>query len=84
MRITRSLVVLVLCATAAAVIAAPQANPRQQPGAPITIFAPEQHDLYDGHFVVSASRIYMVGGLKDPVGWDHLDNAAKNLRPVQT
>ncbi|MBM3819331.1 MAG: hypothetical protein FJW14_10005 [Acidimicrobiia bacterium] len=25
-------------------------NPRQQPGAMVHIFAPEQHDLYDGHF----------------------------------
>ncbi len=52
-----------------------QPNPRQQPGAMITMFAPEQHDLYDGHYVVSASRIYMVGGLNDPVGWDHLDQS---------
>jgi hypothetical protein len=58
------------------------ANPRQQPGAPITIYAPEQHDLYDGRFVVSGNRIYMVGGLNDPVGWDHLDNPAKTLRPA--
>ena len=57
-------------------------NPRQQPGAMITMFAPEQHDLYDGHYVVSASRIYMVGGLNDPVGWDHLDNDAKAVKPV--
>ena len=64
-------------------VAAQQApNPRQQPGAMVHIFAPEQHDLYDGHFVISANRIHMVGGLNDPVGWDHLDNEAKNLRPV--
>ena len=44
------------------------ANPRQQPGASITIFAPEQHDLYDGHYILSANRIYMVGGLNDPAG----------------
>ncbi len=61
--------------------AAPQ-NPRQQPGAMVHIFAPEQHDLYDGHFVISANRIYMVGGLNDPEGWDHLDNDARTLRPV--
>ena len=42
------------------------ANPRQQAGASITMFAPEQHDLYDGHYVLSANRIYMVGGLNDP------------------
>jgi hypothetical protein len=58
------------------------ANPRQQPGAAIHIFAPEQHDLYDGRFSITANRIYMVGGLNDPVGWDHLDNDAKSVRPV--
>jgi hypothetical protein len=57
-------------------------NPRQQPGATITLFAPEQHDLYDGRFVLSANRIYMVGTLNDPPGWDHLDNDAANLKPV--
>ena len=57
-------------------------NPRQQPGATITMYAPEQHDLYDGHFVLSATRIYMVGGLNDAPGWDHMDNAAATLRPA--
>ena len=52
--------VVALLATSVAAQQAP--NPRQQPGAPITIFAPEQHDLYDGQFVLSANRIYMVGG----------------------
>jgi hypothetical protein len=41
------------------------------------MFAPEQHDRYDGHYILSANRIYMVGGLNDPVGWDHLGNDAK-------
>ena len=64
-------------------MAAQQApNPRQQPGATVTMFAPEQHDLYDGHFIVSASRVYMVGGLSDAPGWDHMDNAAATLRPT--
>ena len=72
--------VLVLSAAAAAAQQAP--NPRQQPGAAITMYAPDQHDLYDGHFVMSANRIYMVGGLNDPEGWDHLDNAAAAVTPV--
>ena len=63
-------------------VAAQQPNPRQQPGAPITLYAPEQHDLYDGHFVVSAGRVYMVGGLNDAPGWDHIDNAAATVKPV--
>ena len=57
-------------------------DPRQQPGAMITMYAPEQHDLYDGHYVMSANRIHMVGGLSDPVGWDHMDNEAKTVKPV--
>ncbi len=57
-------------------------NPRQQPGATVHIFAPEQHDLYDGHFIMSANRIHLIGGLNDPEGWDHLDNDAKTVRPV--
>ena len=75
------LVVLILMV--GTVVAAQQpANPRQQPGASITMFAPEQHDLYDGHYILSANRIYMVGGLNDPVGWDHMDNDAKTVKPV--
>jgi hypothetical protein len=59
-----------------------QANPRQQPGATITMFAPEQHDLYDGQYMLSAGRVYMVGTLNDPPGWDHMDNDAKTIKPV--
>jgi len=63
-------------------IDAQQADPRQQPGAPITLYAPEQHDLYDGLFSLSAGRIYMVGSVNDPPGWDHMDNAAATVKPV--
>ena len=49
-------VILTLGLAAASAVAAQQPpNPRQQPGAMVTLFAPEQHDLYDGHFVVSAN-----------------------------
>jgi hypothetical protein len=74
------LVVLALVGTAA--VAQSPATPRQQPGASITMFAPEQHDLYDGHYILSANRIYMVGGLNDPVGWDHIGNDAAAAKPV--
>ena len=40
-----------------------QATPREQPGAEISLYAPGQHDLYDGHFVLSATRIHQVGRL---------------------
>jgi hypothetical protein len=64
-------------------VLAQQPNPRQQPGAPITVYAPAQHDLYDGLFTLSAGRVYMVGGLNDPPGWDHMDNAAATVKPVR-
>jgi len=79
----RSVFLVTVALMAAAMVAAQQpANPRQQPGATVTMFAPEQHDLYDGHYVLSANRIYMVGGLNDPAGWDHMDNDAKAVKPV--
>jgi hypothetical protein len=82
----RSIPLLLLAAavaTAGAAASAQQAaNPRQQPGAAVTVFAPEQHDLYDGHFVLSATRVYMVGGVNDPPGWNHMDNGATQLRPA--
>ncbi len=59
-----------------------QATPRQQPGADITLYAPEDHELYDGRFVISASRIHQVGTLEDPPGWNHIGNDASNLREV--
>ena len=62
--------------------AAPQPDPRRQPDAPITLYAPEQHDLYDGRFVLSANRVYMVGTVNDAEGWDHMDNAAATVRPA--
>ena len=65
-----------------AAVVAQQPNPRQQPGAPIHIYAPDQHDLYDGRFVLAANRIYMVGGLNDPEGWDHMDNLARTVKPA--
>jgi hypothetical protein len=78
----RQIILFVLIITAVAAAAQQAPNPRQQPGAAITMFAPDQHDLYDGHFVMSAGRIYMVGGLNDPEGWDHIDNAAATVNPA--
>ena len=81
-RISARYSTLLLTAMVGTTLIAQQPNPRQQPGATVSVFAPEQHDLYDGRFVISAGRIHMIGGLNDPVGWDHLDNDAKSVRPV--
>jgi len=77
----KKLSVILVLASGIALVAL-QLNPRQQPGASVSIFAPEQHDLYDGRFRISAGRIHMVGSLTDPPGWDHMDNAAATVRPV--
>jgi len=61
----------------------PEVTPRRQPGAEMTLYAPQQHDLYDGHFVVSATRVYQVGGLQDAPGWDHIDNEAASVRAIE-
>jgi hypothetical protein len=60
-----------------------QATARQQPGAEITLYAPEQHDLYDGRFVLSAGRIYQVGELEEPPGWNHMGNDASNVHAIE-
>jgi len=62
--------------------AAEEATLRRQPGAEMTLYTPEQHDLYDGRFVISGERIYQVGTLSDPPGWNHMGNDAASLRAV--
>ena len=52
------------------------------PVRPWVCIALKQHDLYDGRFVISTNRIYQVGTLEDPPGWNHIGNDASNLREV--
>ncbi len=83
MRTMSALIVLGMVSAIAGPAGAQEATPRRQPGAEITLYAPAQHDLYDGHFVASATRVYQVGGLRDAAGWDHIDNEATSLRAVE-
>ncbi len=59
-----------------------QATPRQQPGADITLYAPEDHDLYDGRFIITGGGLHHVGTLEDAPGWNHIGNDARNVRAV--
>ena len=62
---------------------AQEASLRRQPGADqMTLYTPEQHDLYDGRFIISAGRIYQVGSLNDPPGWNHIGNDGSNASLV--
>ncbi len=74
--------VAVLMVGAPAHLATQESTPRQQPGAEITLYAPQQHDLYDGRFVLSAGRIHQVGRLDEAPGWDHMGNDAASVRAV--
>jgi hypothetical protein len=60
-----------------------QSGPRSQPGTEMGIYTPEQHDLYDGRFILEATRVYQVGRLGDPPGWDHVDNEAERVHMVE-
>ncbi len=62
--------------------AEPERGPRTQPGTEMGLYAPEQHDLYDGRFVLTGSRIFQVGTLSDISPWDHMGDLAEALRPV--
>lgn len=57
-------------------------GPRTQPGTAGGMYAPEQHPLYDGRFILTGSRVYQVGTLADASPWDHMGDAASNVRPV--
>ena len=83
----RNMSALIVLGTVVAITApaarAQEATSRRQPGAEITLYAPEQHDLYDGHFILSATHVYQVGSLRDVPGWDHMGNDGTNLRRVE-
>lgn len=87
MRRQRKTFCLLVCLTCISGVAAgnahAQAGPRSQPGTKMGIYTPEQHDLYDGHFVLRASRVHQVGRLNDPPGWDHMDNEARTVHAVE-
>lgn len=61
---------------------APEPGPRTQPGTAMGVYAPEQHPLYDGRFVLSGSRIHQVGALFDQSPWDHMGDDGTTVREV--
>jgi hypothetical protein len=72
-----------LLVSASALEAQTTRGPRTQPDTAMDLYAPEQHELYDGRFVIRGTRIYQAGTLDDDPPWDHMGNDAGNLRAVQ-
>lgn len=81
-RFLSRLCLLALAPVLAVVLLYAQAGPRSQPGTAMGIYTPEQHEHYDGRFVLTASKVFQVGRLDDPPGWDHMDNRAERVFPV--
>ena len=79
-RIFLRLVCLLFCTTT--INAQPERNTHTQPGTAMGLYTPEQHELYDGHFVIRGSKIYQAGKLNDKSPWDHMGDDAGNLRAV--
>lgn len=57
-------------------------GPRSQPDTEMGLYAPNQHELYDGRFVIRGSRVYQAGTLDDESPWDHMGDDAGDLRSV--
>ena len=57
-------------------------GPRSQPDTEMGLYAPSQHELYDGRFNIVGGRIFQVGTLGDKAPWDHMGDAGSNLRSV--
>lgn len=73
---------VVLVSVSAVVAAQFERGPRSQPDTQMGLYSPTQHELYDGRFRVTGSRVYQVGTLSDPSPWDHMGDDAGNLRAV--
>ena len=57
-------------------------GPSSQPATELGIYAPHQHQFYDGRFIISANGIHQVGSLNDTPPWDHMGNDAANVNAV--
>ena len=78
----RLALISILLLTSTQVLAQVERGPRTQPGTEMGLYEPGQHELYDGKFKVTGSRIFQVGTLHDASPWDHMGDDASNLRPV--
>ena len=58
-------------------------NNESQSSKKMTIYTPDQHQLYDGHFKLQGGHVYQVGKLNELPPWDHMGNDAQNITPVE-
>lgn len=80
--ITRATILITVLLISVQAAAQVERGPRVQPDTQMGMYAPTQHELYDGKFKIQGSRIFQVGTLDEKSPWDHMGNDAHNLRPV--
>jgi hypothetical protein len=78
----RTAVFAILVLVAACAHAQSDRGPRTQPETSMGMYAPSQHELYDGRFIIGGTRVYQAGTLNDASPWDHMGDDAGNLRAV--
>jgi len=79
---TKRVYILLAATTVSIAVAQEARGPRTQPGTTMELYAPEQHELYDGHFVIHGDRVYEVGSLEDKSPWEHMGDDASNVHAV--
>lgn len=60
----------------------PEPGARTQPGTGMALYTPEQHDRYDGRFIIAGNNVHQVGTLDDESGWDHIGDDGTNVRAI--
>ena len=60
----------------------PEPGARTQPGTGMGLYTPEQHDRYDGRFIIAGNNVHQVGTLDDESGWDHMGDDGTNVRAI--
>jgi hypothetical protein len=74
---------VIALAAGSALHAQPLRGPRAQPETTMGMYAPSQHELYDGHFIVRGARVHQVGTLDEAAPWNHMGDDAADVRAVE-
>jgi hypothetical protein len=86
--ISSSLGAALIVALAACSEAAPDSSRSSRPAGPsaasgLSAYAPTEHPLYDGRFVLSGQRVYQVGSTSDVSPWDHMGDSGTDAHVVE-
>ena len=72
------LILVIACQTSEST----ERSARMQPQTTMGMYAPQQHELYDGRLNIVGRNVYQSGSLNETSPWDHMDDRANNLHKV--